>query len=97
MSRGTQRAGGIAPASAAGWLRRWWQRLVPGAGGGRRLRLCEVLPLGEQRWVGILACDGRQFLLGATRQHLAVLAELDAVTDTWLVHEGRRTAGREPS
>jgi flagellar biogenesis protein FliO len=56
-----------------------------------------VLPLGEQRWVGILACDGRQFLLGATRQHLAVLAELDAVTDTWLVHEGRRTAGREPS
>lgn len=43
----------------------------------RRLHLRERLLLGDHRWVGILACDGREFLIAATRQGLALLAELD--------------------
>ncbi|GEM_PF-1980462 len=97
MSRADQRAGKIAIAGAAGWLRRWWQHLLPAAAAGRRLKLCEVLPLGEQRWVAILACDGRQFLIGATRQQLALLAELDVVPTPFPAGNGRRTAPGEPS
>jgi len=42
----------------------------------RRLRMVETLSLGERRIVGVLEVDGREFLIGATAQSVALLSEL---------------------
>ena len=42
----------------------------------RRLRMVETLSLGERRMVGVLEVDGREFLIGATAQSVALLSEL---------------------
>lgn len=56
-------------------LKRWlfWQRPRRRE---RRLRLVETLALGERRFVAVLNVDGREFLVGATPQSVALLGEL---------------------
>jgi flagellar biogenesis protein FliO len=44
---------------------------------GKRMRLCETVPLGEKRFVAIAQVDGKQFLVGAAPNGISLLAELD--------------------
>lgn len=44
----------------------------------RRLQLVETLPLGERRMVAVVSLDGREFLIGATPQAIALLSEIEA-------------------
>jgi len=58
------------------WLPAWLQ------GGklrrrARRLQLVETLPLGERRIVAVVSLDGREFLIGATPQAIALLSEIE--------------------
>lgn len=55
-------------------LRRWLAR--PHRRRQRRLRLLETLSLGERRFIGLLAVDGRELLVGATTHSLSLLTEL---------------------
>jgi flagellar biogenesis protein FliO len=56
-----------AEASPSGLLSRallWLQTRTQTARRPRRLQLCATLALGEKRFVSIIECDGRQFLIG---------------------------------
>lgn len=44
----------------------------------RRLRLSEVLSLGEKRFVGLIECEQRRFLIGGTAQSIRLLTEMKA-------------------
>lgn len=61
----------------------WWQRILAGlrrrAMGARprHLRLCEMLPLGERRFVAVIQLDDKQFLIGASATQVQLLAHLD--------------------
>ncbi|MGH9412363.1 MAG: flagellar biosynthetic protein FliO [Terriglobales bacterium] len=55
-------------------LRRWLAK--PRGRRQRRLRLIETLALGERRFIGLLAVDGRELLVGATSHSLSLLTEL---------------------
>ncbi|MGH9488414.1 MAG: flagellar biosynthetic protein FliO [Terriglobales bacterium] len=57
-------------------LKRWLTR--PHGRRQRRLRLIETLALGERRFVGLLAVDGRELLIGATPHSLTLLDDLSA-------------------
>lgn len=52
---------------------RFWQRPTRRQ---RRLKLVETLPLGERRFVAVVNVDGRDFLVGAAPQSVALLTEL---------------------
>ncbi len=54
-------------------MKRWLFRARPRA---RRLKLVETLALGERRFVAILSVNGRELLVGATPQSVALLGEL---------------------
>ncbi len=42
----------------------------------RQLRLAEVLSLGERRFVVLVECDQRRFLIGSTPQSIRLLTEI---------------------
>lgn len=44
----------------------------------RRLRLCEMLPLGEKRFVAVVEYGSQKFLLAGTPQNISLLRHLDA-------------------
>lgn len=43
----------------------------------KSLRLCETLPLGDKRFLAIVAVEGRRFLIGATSQSIGLLDRLE--------------------
>lgn len=53
---------------------RFWQKATRRR--QKRLRLVESLPLGERRFVAVINVDGRDFLVGAAPQSVALLTEL---------------------
>ena len=62
------------PARGFAWTR-WLPRAQRRA---RRLRLVETLPMGERRFVAIVAVDGHEYLIGSAPQSLQLLHELPA-------------------
>ncbi|MBZ5659243.1 MAG: flagellar biosynthetic protein FliO [Acidobacteriia bacterium] len=44
----------------------------------RRLRLCEMLPLGDKRFVAVVEYGSQKFLLAGTPQTISLLRYLDA-------------------
>ncbi len=46
----------------------------------RQLRLVEALSLGERRFVALVECDQRRFLIGSTPQSIRLLTEIGAPT-----------------
>ena len=46
----------------------------------RQLRLVEALSLGERRFVALIECDQRRFLIGSTAQSIRFLTEIGAHT-----------------
>jgi flagellar biogenesis protein FliO len=63
-------------AKALAMLTRFFS-VAKGVGNGRRLRLCETLSLGEKRFLAILECDHRTYLLAGTPDSVALLQCLD--------------------
>ena len=52
-------------------LRNWIGQLISATGvhaSRRRLRLCETVSLGDKRFVALLECDGKGYLLAGTSQ-----------------------------
>ncbi len=49
----------------------------------RRLRLCEMLSLGEKRFIAVVECDRRRFLLAGTPQNIALLERLQEDADDY--------------
>ena len=47
----------------------------------RRLRLCEMLSLGEKRFVAVVEYGPQKFLLAGTPQNISLLRHLDANLD----------------
>jgi flagellar biogenesis protein FliO len=47
----------------------------------RRLRLCEMLPLGEKRFVAVVEYGQEKFLLAGTPQNISLLKRLDSIFD----------------
>lgn len=45
--------------------------------GARRLRLCEILPLGEKRFVAVVEYGAERFLLAGTPQRISLLKRFD--------------------
>lgn len=56
----------------------------------RRLRLCEMLPLGEKRFVAVVEYGPQKFLLAGTPQNISLLRYLDVNSgqDTEPPHSG---------
>lgn len=52
-------------------LHRRWRTRSP-----RQLQLCESLALGERRFVAIVQCEQRRFLIGATANSVVMLTQL---------------------
>jgi flagellar biogenesis protein FliO len=46
----------------------------------RQLHLAEVLSLGERRFVALIECDQRRFLIGSTPQSIRLLTEIEGHT-----------------
>jgi flagellar biogenesis protein FliO len=44
----------------------------------RRLRLCEMLSLGEKRFIAVVEYGQEKFLLAGTPQHISLLKRLDS-------------------
>jgi len=44
----------------------------------RALNLCESLSLGERRFLAIVQCEDRRFLVGVTNQSISLLQQLPA-------------------
>jgi flagellar biogenesis protein FliO len=55
----------------------------------RRLRLCEMLPLGEKRFIAVVEYGQERFLLAGTPQNISLLKRLD------MNCEGTREAPRQ--
>jgi flagellar biogenesis protein FliO len=55
----------------------WRQRSVR----GKQLRVRETLSLGERRFVAVLECDERRFLIGGTGASISILADLTSAGD----------------
>jgi hypothetical protein len=72
-------------AAPAGLLSRgllWLQTRTQATRRPRRLQLCATLALGEKRFVSIIECDGRQFLIGGGGAgSVSLLAQLPDATD----------------
>jgi flagellar biogenesis protein FliO len=56
----------------------------------RRLRVCEMLSLGEKRFVAVVEYGTDRFLLAGTPQNISLLKQLEAGTDPT-----RESLGRE--
>lgn len=60
-----------------GWLSRIVGALFRAARPrNRHLRLAEVLSLGERRFIALVDCDQRRFLIGSTSQSIRLLTEI---------------------
>jgi len=59
-------------------LKRWLFHARPRA---RRLKLVETLALGDRRFIAILSVNGRELLVGATPQSVALLGELPSAAN----------------
>lgn len=62
-------------ALASSWIRNL-TRQFSAARRQRTLCLQETLPLGEKRFLALIACDGERFLIGGTGSTLSLLARL---------------------
>jgi flagellar biogenesis protein FliO len=47
----------------------------------RRLRLCEMLPLGEKRFVAVIEYGAEKFILAGTPQRISLLQKLERNRD----------------
>jgi flagellar biogenesis protein FliO len=47
----------------------------------RSLRVCETLALGERRFLLVVQCEHRRYLIGTTSQSIALLQRLDEPGD----------------
>ena len=54
----------------------------------RRLRLSEILSLGEKRFVAVVQFQQQEFLVGGTGNSIALLAKLDAPDLTQNLRDG---------
>ena len=59
---------------------RIWELAMQGRA-ERRLRVCEMLSLGEKRFVAVVAYGPRRFLLGSTPGGISLLETLDEKTE----------------
>lgn len=59
-------------------LKRW---LFRARARTRRLKLVETLALGDRRFIAILNVNGRELLVGATPQSVALLGELPSAAN----------------
>lgn len=74
-----------------------WSRRAVRTRKGRRLRVCETLPLGERRFLAIIEFDRHEFLVGGTGSSLVLLARLQdgrVLTEASLPHESQPFEGR---
>jgi flagellar biogenesis protein FliO len=46
----------------------------------KTLRVCEALPLGDKRFVALIQCEDRRFLIAGTQQSISLLDRLDSPT-----------------
>jgi flagellar biogenesis protein FliO len=73
---GGKAAQGHLPGSRFGaWLKRF-SSLVSVRRSERRLRLCEMLPLGEKRFVAVVEYGAERFVLAGTPQRISLLKRL---------------------
>jgi flagellar biogenesis protein FliO len=56
----------------------WLQARHVVRSGSRRLRVAEIVSLGEKRFVAVVQVDGRHFLLAGGPANIVLLAQLDA-------------------
>ena len=54
----------------------------------KSLRLREMLPLGDKRFLAVVECDQQRFLLAGTAQHIALLERLPAQAGRDAITEG---------
>lgn len=68
------------------WLTRH-SRGVLARGASRRLKVAEIVSLGEKRFISILQVDGEQFLIGGSPSTIVLLAKLEARSESPGVEE----------
>jgi hypothetical protein len=71
-------------AQAWGWLHTKYA-----TSGAKRLRLSEVVSLGDKRFVALVSVEGREFLIGGAPSGLSLLAQLGGSTEN---ADGRQRA-----
>lgn len=89
---GTAKALEKANPAGARPLQSFWQKLMAWSRRpARRLRLCEMLSLGDRRFVAVLEFEGMRFLVGGTAASLVLLDRLGSPatqsssnSDPWL-------------
>jgi flagellar biogenesis protein FliO len=59
-------------------LRQWVQARRVDRSSDKRLRVAEIVSLGEKRFVAVVQVDGRHFLLAGGPTNIALLAQLDS-------------------
>ena len=77
----------LTDAAPSGLLSRallWLQTRSQAVRRQRRLQLCATVALGEKRFVSIIECDGRQFLIGGGAGTVSLLTQLSDVADSSL-------------
>jgi flagellar biogenesis protein FliO len=84
-------------ASESAWPARWFAALSSLVRSlritrrDRTLRVCETLPLGDKRFLAVVQCEGRRFLIGGTHHSISLLDRLDPAAKP----QSRRDALRE--
>jgi hypothetical protein len=48
----------------------------------KRLRVAEMVPLGEKRFLAVVSVEGREFLVGGGASGVSVVTQLDAARDS---------------
>jgi len=59
----------------------------------KQLRVSETVPLGEKRFVAVLQCEGRKFLIGGGSSGVSLLTSLDAIQNPLESLQPARCAG----
>jgi flagellar biogenesis protein FliO len=58
-----------------------WAHAKYASSGAKRLRLSEVVSLGDKRFVALVSVEGREFLIGGAPSGLSLLAQLGGSTE----------------
>ncbi|HLH08472.1 MAG TPA: flagellar biosynthetic protein FliO [Terriglobales bacterium] len=61
---------------SSAWVRQILTALFRARSRNRQLRLAETLSLGDKRFVALLECSDRRFLIGGTSQSIRLLTEI---------------------
>lgn len=88
----TQR--GLLGSLARGWA---WLNSKYKTTAGKRLRLSEVVSLGDKRFVALVKVEGREFLIGGAASGLSLLASLEGAEGAAKARHPAMAAGRNPS